>query len=53
MISGTSSRRHSDRDRIILRRAPPAQGTGATFGIVTDEPFESECSHRLKAGASV
>ena len=48
MISGTSSRRHSDRDRIILWRAPPTQGAGATFGIATDEPFESECSHRLK-----
>jgi len=41
MISGTSSRRHSDRDRIILWRAPPAQGAGATFGIATDEPFEN------------
>ena len=28
MISGTSSRRHSDRDRIILRRAPPARAGG-------------------------
>jgi len=43
MISGTSSRRHSNRDRIILRRAPPAQGTGATFGIATDEPFKKKC----------
>ena len=42
MISGTSSRRHSDRDRIILWRAPPAQGAGATFGIATDEPLENK-----------
>ena len=42
MISGTSSRRHSDRDRIILRRVRPAQGAGATFGIATDEPFENK-----------
>ena len=42
MISGTSSRRRSDRDRIILRRARPTQGAGATFGIATDEPFENK-----------
>ena len=42
MISGISSRRHADRDRIILRRAPPAQGARATFGIATDEPFENK-----------
>ena len=47
MISGTSSRRHSDRDRIILWRAPPAQGAGATFGIATDEPFENKRLQRF------
>jgi hypothetical protein len=49
MISGTSSRRHSDRDRIILWRAPPAQGAGATFGIATDEPFENKRLGHLNA----
>jgi len=50
MIPGTSSRRHSNRDRIILRRVRPAQGAGATFGIATDEPFENKRLQRFTHG---